>query len=273
MGKEKEVIAVDIGGTNIRISLVRGIKIINYIKKPTPHNKKDFLNEIFNSIGELMHKHIVGIGIACPGPLINGVVKNSPHIPIKNFDLKSAVKKRFRVRVEIENDAKCVALSESKLGVRRKNFFILTLGTGIGGGVIIDGKLYNEKDIGSELGNIYIGDKKFEELAGGKAIAEMSRKMFGHELNASALMQTNDKRAREIIDIVAENIGKGIGSLINVFNPEIVVLAGGMREAGDKFLNLIRQKTKKYIFLPKKYDIVWSKIDHPGILGAALLID
>jgi len=68
-------------------------------------------------------------------------------------------------------------------------------------------------------------------------------------------------------------LAKGIGSLINVFNPEIVVLAGGMREAGEVLLDLVRNKVKKYIFLPGKYGVVWSKLQEPGILGAALLVE
>ena len=135
----REVIAIDLGGTHLRVSLVKGNKIVTYNRRATPGDKETLLRELFGMISELMSKKIYGIGIASPGPLENGVIKNTPNIALKNFDLKGAVKKKFGVRVEVENDANCVALAEAKLGVRKKNFFILTLGTGIGGGVIING--------------------------------------------------------------------------------------------------------------------------------------
>lgn len=275
MKRGKEVIAIDLGGSNLRTALVKDNKIIREIKGKTPDKKKELLEALCYSISNLMSNEIKGIGIGAPGPLKNGIIINPPNIPLKNFNLREFLKKKFNTRVEIENDAKCAAWAEFKLGAGkgRKNFFILTLGTGIGGGIIIDGKLYNKENIGGELGNIYLGEKTFEEFAGGKAIDGITKREFGREFNVNELINMNDSKSREILNEISEYIAQGIGSLINVFNPEIVVLAGGMREAGEKFLNMIRQKTKKYIFLPASYNIVWSKLEEPGILGAALLID
>ena len=272
----KEVIAIDFGGTNLRTALVRNYKIINLIRKKTPATKEGILIEMINSVSELMNKNIGGIGIASPGPLKNGIIINPPNIPFRNFDMKKYFEKRFRIKVEVENDAKCAALAEFKLGAGKgkKNFFILTLGTGIGGGVFIDGKLFNAGDIGAELGSSYLYEgKTFEELAGGVSVREKSRKYLGNEFNISDLIKMKNQEAKEIVDETSEYLGRGIGSLINVFNPEIVVLAGGMRVGGDKFLKQIREKTKKYILLPGDYNIVWSKLEEPGVLGAALLFD
>ena len=273
---EKKAVAVDIGGTNIRAGLVKNNKILRFNRKLTPKDKNNFLKMIVDMINEVKEEHIRGIGIACPGPLKNGFIINPPNIPLKNFDLKKFIERKFKVEVEVDNDAKCVALAELHLGCGkgRKNFFVLTLGTGIGGGVVINREVYNTKDIGTELGDIYLNENKtFEQLVGGKAIKRISKEKLGRELDISQLMKLKDRKAREIVEFVSKNLAKGIGSLINVFSPEIVVLAGGMREAGEKFLKLVRVKVKKYISLPKDYDIVWSKLQEPGLLGASLLVD
>lgn len=270
----KKIIGIDLGGTNLRIGLVVNGKIKKIIHKKTPKTKDKLIKELFSSIHEFMGKDISGIAIASPGPLKKGVIKNSPNIPLKNFNLKKALETKFKTKVEVENDANCVALAEAKLGVKKNNFFILTLGTGIGGGVIINGELYNKNDIGAELGYIYIDkNKSLEDLAGFKIISKITKKEFGKEIYIGKLIKMNNRKSKKIIDDLTENLGRGIGSLINIFNPEVVVLTGGMSESGSKFLNLIRKKSKKYILLPKKYNIQYSKLKHPGILGAALLLD
>ena len=274
MKKGGEVIAVDIGGTNLRAALVKNYQIINHIKDSTQQNKTAFLKGLTDSISRLMNKNVEGIGIAAPGPLKNGVIINPPNIPLKNSNLQEFLHKRFKVRVEIENDAKCVALAEYKLGIKKDNFFILTLGTGIGGGVIINGKLFNERNIGGELGQIYLThDKSFEDLASGKTIKKLTQKEFGRELNISELMKIKDQNSKKLLQEISNYLGQGIGSLINIFNPEIVVLAGGISRSGKEFLNMIRKSTKKYVMLPRKYNIIWSKLKEPGILGAALLLE
>ncbi len=271
----KEAVAVDLGGTHLRAGLIRDGKISRFIRVPTPKIKEELLEAIANSISEFFEYNIAGIGVGSPGPLKNGIIINPPNIALNNFDLKKFLEKRFNVKVIVENDAKCAAIGElySGYGKGKKNFFVLTLGTGIGGGVIIDGKLYNKGDIGGELGNIYLRkERKFEELCGSRAVKAKSMEIFDKEMNLSELMKMKDKRAREIIEDISDALAQGIGSLINVFNPEIVVLAGGMREAGEGFLDLVRSRVGKYIFLPGKYEIVWSKLEEPGLLGAGLLI-
>src|SRR3989338_2069115 len=267
MAGRGEVIAVDIGGTKLRVALVRDSKIINFAQKPTPSKKNDILKEMFGLIYKVMGKNVRGIGVSSPGPLENGKILNTLNLDLAYFDLRSALKKKFNIRVEVENDASCVALAESKLGVKKNNFFVLTLGTGIGGGVIIDGRLFKKKNMRGELGHIFLDkDKDFEYLVGTKAIKRMTKNAFGKELVISDLMKMKDKRAKKILDEITEYFGQGIGSLINIFNPEIVVLAGGYHAAGDDFLHLIRKKVSKYIILPKNYPIEWSKLKEPGIL-------
>lgn len=266
-------IAVDLGGTHLRTAIVKNNKILRYEKKRTPKNETDLIKELVKSIENLMTKDIKGIGIASPGPLENGIIKNPPNLPLKNYNLKKTLRNKFKVKVEIENDANCVALAESKFGCKKKNFFILTLGTGIGGGIIINGELYKGQGYAGELGHIILHNSEYlENLGAWKRAKTLTRKYFKKQILISDLAKMRDSRARKILEELSFYLGQGIASLINVFDPEVVVLAGGMREAGEKFLDRIKEQAYRYVLLPKKTPIVWSKIKHPGIIGAGLLI-
>lgn len=271
---ENKVIAIDLGGTNMRVGLAEGNGIVRYVKKDTPKKSKELLDTLVSSIEEVIARDkISGIGIAMPGPLKEGVVKNPPNLALKNFNLKKYLEKKFKTKVEICNDADCVALAEAKLGCKKKNFIILTLGTGVGGGIVINGELYHGKGYGGELGHLVLNDGKFfEDLVAGKRLNPLTKKKFGREMMIKDLMDEKSKKADAIVDEFADYLGQGIGSLINVFDPEVVVIAGGVRESGNKFLNKIKKAAKKYVILPTKTKIEWSKLDHPGILGAGLLV-
>ncbi len=253
-----KVIAIDLGGTNLRVALLEGNRILKYIKKKTPKQKNALLWELTNTISQLMTKDVKAIGMGCPGPLKNGIIQNPPNLPFRNFNLKKYLQDKFKKRVVIENDAKCVAIAESKLGCKKKNFIILTLGTGIGGGIIINNEPYKGEGYGGELGHIVLDNgKDFESLwkEKGKQIKE--------------LFEKNEKKK---LEKVCEYLGQGIASLINIFDPEVVIIAGGVRENGEKFLKMIRKHIKKYQIIQRNVEIKFSKLEHPGILGASLLV-
>lgn len=268
----KKRIAIDLGGTHLRIGVVQDNKLMSYVKKNTPKEKKELLDELSNTISEYFNKSFEGIGVACPGPLENGIIKNTPNLPIKNFNLKGFLQNKFKTKIEIENDAKCVALAELKLGCRKKNFFILTLGTGIGGGIIINGKLYKGKGYAGELGHILLEkEKDMEKLW--QSYRELSTKYFGRVVLAKELLKMKTKKSEEILFGMSDVLGRGISTLSNIFDPEIVVLAGGISETRGRFLNLVKRDVKKYLFLPRKLDLKWTTLKHPGVLGASLLLD
>ncbi len=268
-----KIIAVDLGGTNLRVSLVQNNKVVKYIKNKTPKTHKELVDLMFKCIEQLIDKDVKGIGVASAGPLENGIIKNPPNLPLKNYNLKAALEKRFKRRVEICNDAHAVAFAESKLGVKKKNFIVLTIGTGVGGGIIVNGFPYKGRGYGGEMGHIILDNgKSFEKLVGWKYTKELSKKAFGEELTISELFEKNNNKSKEILAQITKYLGQGIGSLINVFDPEVIVLAGGVRETGPKFLNMIKKEANKYVILPRKTPIQWSRLDHPGTLGASLLI-
>lgn len=267
----KEVIAVNLGGTNLRVALVRNYKIIKYLKKKHSKEKNKLLRELFDSIESLMTKKVKGIGVACAGPLENGVIKNPPNLPFRNFNLKKILEKRFRKKTEVENDVNCLALAETKFGCRKKNFIVLTLGTGIGGGIIINGKLYKGQGYAGELGHIIIDKgKHFEELW--KINKQLTKKIFKREVLIKDLIKMKSNKSRKILNQITLYLGESIASLIDIFDPEIVILAGGVKEAGQEFFNMVTKQVKKYTFIPRTPKIQWTKLKYPELLGAALLI-
>jgi len=277
MKNNKEIIAVDLGGTNLRIALIKNNKILKFIRKKTPKNKKKILDELTDSIQELMNKNVKGIGISYAGMIEYEIIKKSPNLPFKNFDLRKYLQKKFPKKIiKIENDANCVALAEAKLGAgkKKKNFFILTLGTGIGGGIIINEQLYKGNGYAGELGHILLDNEKdFESLSAGKAVKRLSKKYYEKKFSVQELVKINDSSSKKILNEISKYLGQGISNLITIFDPEIVILAGGITHGGKPFLNLIKKQTEKYMFLPRKVPIEYTKLKHAGILGAGLLIE
>ena len=274
--KMKEVIAIDIGGTRTRVAVVKQGKILKIKSINTPKDKKTFLKELKQIISSLINQRIKGIGISIAGAIdSSGKIIDSPNVlATNNLNLKKELRK-FRKKVAIENDANCVALAESKYGVKKKNFIILTLGTGIGGGVIINGKLFKGQGLGGELGHIIINNgKQLEELIASKALARLTKKYLGKSLSIYEFSKyINKPKAKPILNELSKYTAQGIASLIDIFDPEIVVLAGGMRKFGNNFLNQTKKQVPKYHFIPRKTPIKWSSLSHPGIIGASLLLN
>lgn len=273
-GGRAKVVAVDLGGTNLRIAIIERRKILKYWKEKTPKTASEIKKRIFGLIENFMSDDVRGIAVASPGPLKNGTIKNPPNLPLRNWNLKREMEKEFKVPAVVKNDADCVAFAELILGHRRKNFVLLTLGTGIGGGVIIDGKLYRGEGYAGELGHIILDDgKDFESLAASKRLLDVTKKIFGEPKLFHDLMKMKDVRAKRVLNEFMEYYGQGIASLIHCFDPEAVILAGGVIECGESFLRMVRKYVAKYSRLPKKTPIIWTKLKHPGVLGASLYFE
>lgn len=268
----KRVIAFDIGGTSIRCSTVENGRILEYFKVPTPRkNKKEFLERVDELVKKFNSSKIAGIGMGIAGVIEDGVVKNSPNIGLRNFDMKSYLQGKYKKKVYISNDVNCFALAEANLGVKSKNFLLIAFGTGVGGGIVIDGKTYRGKGYGAEFGHMYFGNEYWETIWQ-KNRAKI-KKIYGDNILFKELVKKKSERSKKILDDVTESMGMGIASLISAFDPETVVIGGGIREAGMPFLNMVKKKVKKYSFLPKTTPIVWTALDHPGTMGASLLVE
>jgi glucokinase len=266
----RKVLAFDIGGTSIRAAIVENNKIKRLLSCGTPKEKKLFLEKIVEFADELIDKSIKGIGVGCAGVIKNGVVKNSPNLPIDNFDLQLYLERKYKRRVKVFNDAGCFSLAEYRIGCKKKDFVIITLGTGIGGGIIINNEPYDGTGYGGELGHIRVNSKDWESLW--KGTRKSIYKEFKKDVLIKDLVKKRDLKSKKILEKAGDYLGQGIASIISILDPEVVVLAGGPSEAGDSFLSVIKLGVEKYTFLPKKTPVVWTKLKHPGILGASLLV-
>ncbi|NCO44734.1 ROK family protein [Candidatus Wolfebacteria bacterium] len=267
--KKTFYLGIDIGGTEIRGILLDSSKnqrflVFNIV---TPRNKKSFLSALNEEINGLTQKKkIIGIGVGLPGivDVKRGILAKAPNLPFLNgWQAKKFFSKfktspvthpdgRYGARVKIDNDSRCFLRGEAFLGAGKnyKNIVALTIGTGIGGGLMINDKIYyGSHNSAGEFGHMIIGDKKsFERLGAKKAFLKMGD--------------------------TSKIIGLGIADLINALDPQIVILGGGGIFTGGIQMETVRRTARKYIMSPlaKKASIIKGKLgENAQAIGAALL--
>lgn len=268
-------------------------KITNYME----HLVEKFIIE---HVQEFQKKYeITEIGIAAPGTIENNMIKKSVNLGIENYDIIKNIKQEINLPIKIKNDAKCAALAENKYGVLKpyKRGVFLTLGTGIGGAVIINNKLLDTGNLpGCEFGHIIIqkdgilctcGKKGcFERYASMKAFKNKLRKTIGvgDEISGEQLLEIikandkNDKQTKEkiekVIEEYIENLGIGISNLINIFEPEAIGIGGSFVFFKDIFLEKLKQYIQKenLIFNQRKELIIETATlgNDAGIIGSIL---
>lgn len=251
-----KVIGLDIGGTKIYGVVFSNGKVVKNIHVPTPTNLENFKTQILEIISNLSKGDkitSVGVGIAGGVDPVSGIITRSPNIPfINNFNIVKFLTSCGYKKVAVDNDANCFTRAELLVGQGKKleNFLGITLGTGVGGGIVINKKIYRGKDHnGAEFGHIYLEQDFFE-------------KQF--------------QVLRDSKDFVkaGQLIGKALVSLINIFAPEAVIIGGGygINEING-YLPSVKNEINKYIFNKKnKTKILISKIKNSGAIGAALLL-
>lgn len=287
------IIGIDLGGSKIAgVLATPSGKVLMDVHIPTEakKGKKQVIQNIKKAIRMLIRSHkvkIKAIGIGAPGPILyeKGVVIEAPNLPgWKKVHLKEILEKEFKVPVFVDNDANCAALAESWFGAGKfvKHFIYMTISTGIGGGIIINKKLYRGA-IGSagEFGHmtIHINGPKcgcgkyghLEALASGSAL----KKKTGMDAIALELAaRQGDKKAQKAIAEIAHYLAIGIAGLVNIFNPEMVIIGGGLSNMRELLITPIKKDLKKHaLTLPaKSVRIVRAKLGtKAGVLGAAAL--
>ena len=289
-------IGLDIGGTKIDAGLVRGNEILKRKTVPTPKNKKDFLAAVFGIIHELAEgrkKSIRGLGIGMAGAIDRkaGKIVRSPNLPrLNGLNLKKAIEGKFKIPVRVDNDAKCFMRSEARFGAakNKRNAVGLIIGTGIGAGIMIGGKIYYGRDgAAGELGHTIIKINPKSEIRNPKQIMN---KLFSLEdlVSQKGFLRLGikdverlakragqgDKKALEIFEIIGGHLGIGLANIINTLNPEIIVLGGGLANVAHFLMPSAGKMIKKIVLAPKakKTPVIVSKLGNKaGILGAALL--
>jgi len=316
---DKCYVGIDLGGTNIKGGVVdRAGKVLHFESIETEGERgRDHVLDRIAMLAErvreaagLSRDQIAGVGIGSPGPLDTkkGIIHEAPNLPgWENLPLADEVSRRCGYPVFIENDANSAALAEAVAGAGKGTncMIILTLGTGIGGGIVLNGRVWHgADDIAAELGHISICHRGIrcncgsigcvEAYASATGVVRRAREALaaGAESSladgaASSLAEVPDERKCEHIfkvaaggdelaqRVVAETIvylATAIGSLINIFNPDMIVLFGGMSEAGEQLFAPLREEVAKRCFPigAKRCQIVASELGgEAGVIGAA----
>ena len=245
----KHAIGIDLGGTKILAGVVaRDGEVLRRHERPTPTDSQaDLLAEIDAAVAELIDDSIGAIGLGVPGPIdqTRGLVIQATNIPLADIDLRARMGERFGLPVGFDNDANAAAIGEWRAGAARgcDNVLMLTLGTGVGGGVIANGAPFRGGDgAGMELGHITVvaggepchgactGRGHLEGYITGIAATRVAREAFGPAADAHRLVRLaneGDATAKELLAGIGEYLGYGLASLANVFNPTVMVIGGG----------------------------------------------
>lgn len=291
---DKYAVGIDFGGTKIAIGLVnlKG-KVIKKIKISSKGKRSSVIEEMFNSIESVLigidKKDVLGIGIGAPGPLDykKGVLLNLVNLPEwRNVTIKEIVQSRFGLNVRLDNDANCAALGEAIFGAGKneRNLVCLTLGTGLGGGIIFDKKIYHGIGNAGEIGHMSIvknglrcncGSRGcLEEYVSIRGVKREGKKALGKildPLDLTKLAEGGNKKAVEAYAKVGRCLGAGLANVVNILNPDIIVICGGVAGAGNFILKpAIEEMKKRALSQPCK--IVRSKLgEDTGLIGAACL--
>ena len=310
-------IGIDVGGTNVKIALVDDGKIIYSNSVPTyaQMGYEYTVNNIKQAIRDLMKEtettaaDIKGIGFDFPGQVDykTGVVKLAPNIPgWVNVPIAQMIEEAFHIPTRIDNDVRCAALGEMNFGAGKgcQNFVCITVGTGIGSGLVVNGQLVRgAANAAGEIGHLKLQMKDgpicgcgdtgcLEAFASGPSIVAMAqdylksgkstkfREMAGDgEITpyiVAKAAEAGDPVAKRIFTIIGEYVGMGLVSVINLLNPEKVIIGGGVAEAGDLLLEPIRKTVmeRAMVVARESVEIVPAELGNSaGVIGASMLVE
>ena len=306
---DRVVIGVDLGGTNTRTALVaRSGDILEKQKEETlaAEGHEKVIAKLIRNIdrqranADQYGRRVAAVGVGAPGVIYEqtGVVVKSPNFPDWNdLPLKQILEGKLKLPVFIENDANAAALGEQWRGAAKdiRSMIFLTLGTGVGGGIILDGRIWHGADgMAGEVGHMTIipdgrtcgcGNRGCLEMyASSRGIVMTFKAMCAEkrldaedrkELTSAQIYQAarnGDTVAHLVMKDMGRYLGIGIANLINIFNPEMVVIGGGVMDAWDLFIDATREEVRKraFAYTAERTKIVPSMLgDEAGMVGAA----
>ena len=300
---KKFIVGIDLGGTNLKCALLDSnlkIEAKNSFDTKSFDNKERITQGIADSINSFIFKQglnrsaILGVGIGLPGPVdtFGGVVHFLPNIPgWKEVNIKNNIERKTKLPVFIDNDAKLMSLAESKAGAAAgyNNVLCLTLGTGVGGGLIINGSLYRGKDnAAGEFGHLPINEKGplcgcgswacLEAYIGNNAIIKEAVKIFGPEISLekiSRLAKKNNAKAVKFWNEVGKKLGVALSGVINLLNLDAVVIGGGVSCAGKSLFGSVKETIFKRAMSvqAKRVRVLKAKLGiDAGTIGAGYLV-
>jgi glucokinase len=276
--KKQSVIGVDLGGTNVRAGKIVGQKMVAHRARTiTAQGTQDLvLQEIRETISAVFDNQISAIGIGVPSlvDVDKGIVYSVEHIPSwKEVQLKKNLEQSFGIPVHVNNDANCFALGEFYFGAGRgfQHLVGMILGTGLGAGIIINGKLYCGRNCGAgEIGKILYKEHTIEYYCSGQ--------FFQHQygINGGILYeraQQGDAQALEIFNDFGDNLAHAVMIALYAYDPEIIVLGGSVSKAWPFYEKTLRHKLESFTYQHVLARVVIQPTQTPkiSILGAAAL--
>jgi len=286
---KKYIIGVDLGGTNIRAGSVLGNKIIKKaeVKTEVSKGKNIVIKNLVKAISSVMTNNVAGIGIGSPGPLNykKGIIINSPNLPFRNTNLKKILKREFNVHVLIDNDANCFTLGEALYGSGKKHNCVigLTIGTGVGGGIVINKKVLHGRLNAGELGHMTIkfdgrkarscNNGDVEEYVSTRGIMRTAKGLnVKTPFDIYKLALCGNKKALKSFEETGFYLGIAVANFVNIFDPDVVIIGGGISHAWIFFSKSMKKTVKERAYVNKNPIIVKSKLKDAAILGAASLV-
>jgi glucokinase len=293
---ENVYIGVDLGGTNLRVGIVdENGRILQVKQIPTEAEQgyESIIERMTNLIKEVKKAYsAVSIGIGSPGPLnpFDGLVVSPPNLPgWKDVPITAMIEEAIGIPTYLVNDADAAALGEALYGggKGRESTFYITVSTGVGGGYVQNNRLMQgEHGYSAEIGNMIIqpGGQKhanmnagsLEALASGTSIAREGKARLGKTLGAEDvfhLAKEENEEALAIIDEAVDALAVGIANLVHTVDPSIFILGGGVMQAKDMILPMLRKKVDAYVYEGLRGKIVIEPVqlhDKAGIIGAAM---
>ena len=307
----KKLFGVDIGGTSVKLGLFdeEGTKLSAWdIPTRTQDGGKEILPDIAKSIRSKMKEEslsddmVMGVGLGAPGPFTDeGVVRRAVNLGWGEFNVKTVMEEAVGLPVRCGNDANVAALGEywKGGGEGAGDMLMVTLGTGVGGGIIHDGTIFNGANgAGGEIGHIHMEDDEeeacgcgghgcFEQYASATGAVRIARRMLASSDEGSCLREKDfeckdvfaaaaegDSFADKVIHRYGYYLGKGLALCATVLNPEVIVIGGGVSKSGPLLIELLKPSYEKYCF-PGCRDVRFEMAklgNDAGIYGAARML-
>lgn len=310
---ERPVVGVDLGGTKTLALLVDSVSpgaVLSERQAPTPASGTEIVDSICSLVRGLAEQvgEVVAVGIGLAALLgQDHVAWEAPNAKaLIGLDVGGEVERRLQVPTVVDNDANCAARAEQDLGLGRsvQSLLLVTLGTGIGGGIVLDGSLYRgHRGSAGEPGHMVIDPEGplcpcgqrgcWERFASGSGLAWLAREAIGDGRASSVLRAvggntedvtgelvvelaaTGDGAANEVVDTFARWVALGVANLVNIFDPEAIVIGGGLAPLGDMLIERVRASFLEYPLASRRNPPVEIALTglgpRAGALGAALI--
>ena len=292
----KTYIGIDLGGTNVRVAKVtEDGEVLEQVKAPSYSH--DGTEKVMTNMKELIHsipnwEEASGIGAGVPGPVNTkeGVMMLSSNLPgFTGYPLAKEIEEEFKLPTFLDNDANVAGLAEALVGAGKglQSIFYITISTGVGGVLVVDGKTVSGKHgFGGEIANIiidrnrekrnYLNAGAVEVEASGTALVRKGKEVFGEHIEHGGqifeLARNGNADAKAVIDDIQKDLGQMFATIACVCDPDMFVIGGGMMKSADVLLPGLVEHYKSM-----SHEALWdtpfvlAELEEPGIIGAAML--